>query len=274
MSQQLGRYYGGHRPDPDNHGMPGLEQFEKLRLAAVPNSFSLRDSVLSGPGILNQSQTGSCVGHATDGAIETRLAFLGTKVPHKSPLGIYDIARAMERADSNPNVPVAQLPALEDVGAIPSWAMKGLTDFGVPSYAQRPTVDAEVNDGPRLAQLEDGATFELKGAYRINATGSGLLLAIKQAISSGFPVPFAVQVDNAFENWTPGNAPITTPKGQILGGHYIYLIGYDTLATSKTVWTFANSWDVTWGDEGFAQGDDAFVQASTDLYVTDVHQVS
>jgi hypothetical protein len=187
----------GHRPDPINHGMPGVAHIQHKfgAVLRLPNKFSLRDSVLSGPGIMDQSITSSCVGHSIIGAIETRLKFLGTPIPHKSPLAVYDIARCTERADENPNTPVSRLPALTDNGSIPSYAWKGLTDWGIPSYSDRPTIVEEVNDGPYLGQIENSITFKLDGAYRIVAIGSGLITAFKQAVFAGFPVTLAIQVD-------------------------------------------------------------------------------
>lgn len=270
----------GHRPDPTNHGMPNVAKIQhKFGTAAqLPAKFSLRQYVLNGPGILDQIITSSCVGHSIVGAVETRLNFLGTPIPHKSPLAVYDIARCTERADEYPNTPVSQLPKLVDAGSIPSYAWKGLTDWGIPSYSERPTIVEEINDGPYLGQLEQSITFKLDGAYRIEATGSGLLTAFKQAIHSGFPVTLAVQVDQAFEdwgnNWNSSKAPITSPDpSRILGGHYIYGIGWDTLSNGKTIVECVNSWDYTWGDYGFLWGDENFVKGWTDIYVADVHQV-
>ena len=272
----------GHRADPANHGMPGLDQIRyKLTkaTAVMPAQFSLRQYVLSGPGILDQTVTSSCVGHGIDGAIETRLNFLGTPVPHKSPLGIYDIARCMERIDENPDTPVDQLPALTDNGSVPSYGWKGLSTWGVPAYSQRPTTPEDVNNGPFLGQLEDSITFKLDGAYRIEATGSGIFQAFQQAVFSGFPVTLAIQVDQAFEdwgnNWSPSEAPITAPNpSNILGGHYLYGIGWNTLSNGQLVAECVNSWNPTWGDNGCLWGDQSWINTWTDAYVSDVHQIS
>lgn len=270
----------GHRADPKNHGMPSAELLSHKfsRSAAFPSKFSLRQYVINGPGILDQTETSSCVGHGIDGAIETRLSFLGAPIPHKSPLGIYDIARCMERADEYQDTPVDQLPALTDNGAIPSYGWKGLATWGVPSYNQRPTDVAEVNNGPFLGQLEDSVSFKLDGAYRIEATGSGLIQAFQQAVFSGFPVTLAIQVDQAFENWgnnyNSSNPPVTAPNpNRILGGHYIYGIGWETV-NGKFIVECVNSWNTDWGDDGCLWGDGSFLDQSTDLYVADVHQTS
>ena len=260
--------------------MPGIEKIShKFSTTALPKQFSLRQYVLKGPGVLDQTQTSSCVGHGIDGAIETRLSFLGTPVPHKSPLAIYDIARCMERIDENPNTLVDQLPALTDNGSVPSYGWKGLSTWGVPGYDQRPTDVGEVNNGPFFGQLEDSITFKLDGAYRIEATGSGLLQAFQQAVFSGFPVTLAVQVDQAFEdwgnNWSASQAPITAPNpNNILGGHYIYGIGWKTLSNGQLVAECVNSWNPDWGDGGCLWGDASFVNGWTDCYIADVHQVT
>ena len=56
----------------------------------------------------------------------------------------------------------------------------------------------------------------------------------------------------------------------ILGGHYIYMVGYETLSNGLTVVEIVNSWGEDWGDLGFAKGDNKFVAGMRDIYVMSV----
>lgn len=263
----------GYREDRHDHGMPGISVLAgKFKVAAIPRSTNYRDKVLAGPGIMNQGGVGSCVGHATDGSIETRLAIMGTPISHRSPVWIYDVARCIERARLYRNTPNNKLPPLEDQGSMPSDAWNGIEKWGLCAYEDRPTSDATANKEPKLGMVESASEVILRGAYRIDDVGAARILAIKTALANGFPVALAVQVDVAFENFD-GKTPIGAPNPQeILGGHYIYCTGYDTLTSGKTIFNGPNSWSDQWGDGGFWIGNEAFIAGATDIYAADVHR--
>jgi hypothetical protein len=261
----------GYNKDRHDHGMPGISILSgKFKVATIPRSISYRDQVLAGPGIMNQGQVGSCVGHATDGSIETRLVIAGTPISHRSPVWIYDVARCIERARENAGVPNSRLPSLTDSGSMPSDAWAGVEKWGLAAYEDRPTDDSTANNEPRLGLVESASDVILKGAYRIDDTGSARILAMKTALANGFPVALAVQVDMAFENWD-GKNPLGAPNlEQLLGGHYIYATGYDTLSNGSTVFNGPNSWTDQWGDGGFWVGNEQLIAGATDIYVADV----
>lgn len=73
---------------------------------------------------------------------------------------------------------------------------------------------------------------------------------IKSALKEGFLVGFAMAVTNSLYELT---GPETTHKYDItapnIGGHYMYIVGYDDEYRSFII---ANSWGTSWGDGGFA----------------------
>lgn len=261
----------GYKKDRHDHGMPGISILAgKFKVAAIPRLVNYRDEVLAGPGMMNQGRVGSCVGHAADGAIETRLVIAGTPISHRSPVWIYDVARCIERARMCYRTPNSQLPDLEDQGSMPSDAWSGVEKWGLCAYEDRPTSDETANKEPKLGMVESASEVILTGAYRIDDVGSARILAIKTALANGFPVALAVQVDIAFEEFD-GKTPLGAPDPRyLLGGHYIYCVGYETLSNGRTIFNGPNSWSRSWGDEGFWIGNEQFIAGATDIYAADV----
>lgn len=261
----------GYIPDLDGHMVTPVKRLLGAEASVpVPNSASLRDHVSM---ILDQGSTGSCTGNATDGAVETRLAALGTPVQHRSPIGIYTLGRCIDRDGL-----LSQ--GLQDVGAMPNQVIRGISEWGLPIFGSMPADTKygeapdynQVNAEPGLAALESADDAEFLGAYSIGTVNRTSL--IRQALAAGYPVCFATMVDNAFENWN-GQKPIGAPNpNDILGGHYLYMIGYDTTTDGNTIVEFANSWGVTWGLQGFGLGDESFIAMMSDLYVMNVRKAS
>lgn len=263
------RYYG-HRSDPESAPREyGAHVGALLRAGSHgPPSASLKSATFAGPGVLDQSISSACVGHAIVGAIETHLAATGKPVPHHSPFCVYDWARCEERVQEMP--PGLPLPALLDTGSMPSLAMRGVTQFGVCLYERRPTDPGAVNDEPELAQFEDAAAFALLGWSRIDATGTERVTQMRAAIAAGYPVCRAIQCDEVFEEYRGGI--LGAPSSPILGGHYIYDVAYTTF-NGSTVFESANSWGLRWGEDGFFRSSEAAIQASSDIYVMAVRRI-
>lgn len=77
------------------------------------------------------------------------------------------------------------------------------------------------------------------------------LAAAHTAIQTG---PFMTGV-NWYENFfTPDASNVITIGGNIAGGHEFEIVAYDAV---KGLWKFANSWNTSWGDNGYAYMTDA-----------------
>jgi len=215
------------------------------------------------PGIWNQLGTGSCVGHGVLGAVLTRLALLGLLGEDRSPLGVYDLARCLERAALTPQG--RQLPELTDDGAYPSLAWQAIQRWGVPLLSERPLVEAEVNREPTIGGFEQGQLWRVDGAYRVE---DGDTLAIRRALASGFPVQVASMVDDAFMDWTPDQNPIGPPDPRHeLGGHAIYAVSY---LSPTGPYRIVNSWGLDWGDDGTCLVSEEWLRQAEDCYVAEV----
>jgi hypothetical protein len=223
---------------------------------------------------MDQLTTSSCVGHALVGASETRFHILGQPIVHKAPFCVYDVGRCIDRHP----LPNGKLPPLTDHGCEPNQAMRGVIEWGICNYEDRPTVVKDVNKEPRLSMLEDASEFELEGAYLLYPVGdnrdermASIIGQITQTLASGYPVPAARIFDTESEQWTPNKPPLgaSNPHDPHAGGHYIYLVGYEIDSQGKITVEFANSWG-DWGDDGFGFGDENFVGDLFDAYAMDV----
>jgi len=169
----------GYRPDPPDivirrNGYHLFAARKGITVSPLPLSTNNRQWLLpskGGPGILNQGQTGSCVGHALAAATTLRFALQLKPISLVSPIGWYNVARSIDRG---PDVH-GNLPALQDQGSEPSQAIRGAQEWGVESAAtwgNYPADPKTINNEATLKQLEDAAEFTLNGAYFLNSTGN------------------------------------------------------------------------------------------------------
>lgn len=282
-----GRRYGGpngygHKPDPAGHRVTSARRLLAAALVTLgstqlPDHASLQSCVLAGPGILFQMRTSSCVGHAIVGAVETRIAFLVERnLPapkldgHLAPLGAYDVARCVDR---HPDPTTNSLPPLVDEGSEPNQAFRGIAEWGICPFGVRPTVEAMVNRDPDLLEIETGAKQLVRGPFAIpNDSRKGDHVAA--AIVAGYPVCVATEVDSPFENYSGGTVLGPIDPGDDLGGHYIYIVGYRTNSAGKREYQIANSWDVSWGENGFAWMSEEWLAQTIDCYIVDLEDAA
>jgi hypothetical protein len=255
----------GCLPDPDTVRTPSSRVL--LGTASTPSAATLRAHTPSVP--LDQGPTSSCVGHAFAASIFASLSAAGTPLPDvPSPVGIYTLARCIDRAATEDG---GDLPPLVDTGSFPDQAARALREWGCgATITDWPTDPARINDEPTLGKLRGQSLFKLVGHYKINTYGGARVLDIRRALAAGFAVTCAVDVDEAFEAYDGG--VLGARKGDNLGGHYIYLHGYDTEVDGKTVFEGTNSWGIGWGALGRFRGDEAFAARLRDLYVMKVRR--
>lgn len=225
-----------------------------LAAPAVPARHSIEAFA---PEVMDQGPVGSCEGHSTAGAIYTTLNANGAPLPWvPSPLGIYNLALALDRGD-----PTAG--ALEDLGTETNTVLRVVHEFGVRPMGARVegrNSDCDIASAlrePLLGEIEADAQQLLIGAYQITSRGAQKLADVKTALASGFAVRVDSFVDMAFEDWQAGDAPfgkpdLNDPNG---GGHALYAVAYD-----GDVVTIRNSWAADWGDGGDIRVSAAFIE--------------
>ena len=202
--------------------------------------------------VRDQGQTESCVGQAFARAVHLRAAIAGSPIAFPSALAIYAFAR---------DIP------LQDQGCYPRMAAAGLTQMGVVSESRWPFDANQVNDEPPLDVAQHGAdtSVAIDGYYRIDSSGAQRSADVRQALAAGYPVPFAQEIGDDFENYAGG--VLDVHGGPILGGHMTCLVGF-----TPDYLIAINSWGPTWGESGFYRITDARLQSAivSDLYALSV----
>lgn len=125
-------------------------------------------------------------------------------------------------------------------------AMSYLKNHGIPTVAcEGYTSGAGVN-GKCPTACDDGSKMTLyKAKTYTHVRGEA---AIMKEISTNGPVEGAFTVYQDFMTYKSGVYAHTT--GSALGGHAIKILGYGE-ENGTPYWLCANSWNATWGDEGF-----------------------
>lgn len=213
--------------------------------------------------VLDQGMTESCVGHAIAQAADVRLGKLGFDAPPVSPLAIYTMARELARIRTSE--------PLEDVGSYARLAFKGARDFGLVSQECWPLETEHVNDDLPWDVLQAGSAFKVASWYRIASRGIGRVHDVCNAIAQGWPVVFAAEVDQPFQDFVgKKRVPAYDPKLAV-GGHMLCLVGYATEGPQK-VFRGINSWGESWGDHGLFWAGEEWLTADTiaDVYVVQI----
>lgn len=234
----------GYIADPPHRRTQRLSHEEFGRSPAPPLSASLERFE---PLILDQGQTGSCVGHGTAMCESISSTAAGKPLGFvPSPRANYAIARTLGRSSSS--VP------LDDGGAMPSDMARGADLFGCRPM-QGPTPDGRNSDvwgpddapAPNVNLEEDLGDLLVAGqklafqVLRIDETQPNFLGQIQAAIAAGWAVGIGIFVDQAFFDMKTSltSVDFADPNG---GGHWICLDAY-----SGSTYSGPNSWGLGWG---------------------------
>ena len=108
-----------------------------------------------------------------------------------------------------------------------------------------------IPERPPLAAYERAYDNRLAAFYNIRPYGADLLPSIDGALRGGLPVPFGLRINvDAFYNYKVGTV-IEAPSFTT-AGHAMVIVGYRTLPSGRKVYVLRNSWNVSWGDRGYA----------------------
>lgn len=262
----------GWNKDPAGHRYGSIHRLIAAT-GPLPKSWSNEATAL--PRIL-QDGAGACVAFAGFGGIYDSMSSRFAKDPSApppelfEPLTGYRFARAVDRE------PLADgsFPDLVDDGSAPNQFFRAAAEYGARrmSTEERAQIDAgsfdyaRVNAEPTPEEIEAANANHVIGTAAITAVGADRITAIKAALVAGLGLCFAVYVDSKFMDYTVG--VVGSPRGSILGGHYLRAFGYDTTLSGLTVVRFRNTWP-DWGlnDNADALGDEQFVAGWEDIIV-------
>lgn len=207
----------------------------------LPERFSRLNEM---PGVRNQGNLGTCVGHAAWAVKEWQeRQQKNNPAGGLSPAFIYALSKTL---DGIPNEP----------GTYPRVALKVLYDHGDCPEKDFPysnlTRDVRPEQPPAGA-FDNAVPFKVSAYAKVTGIDE-----LKRAIVEQGPVLAGVLVTESF---VQAKETIPLPAGRILGGHAVCLCGYDD---KQEAFLLMNSWGSGWGVNGFSWLPYTFVSWKTD----------
>ena len=244
-----GKGFVPHVSDPKDYPVEGRHVGFNYTVAPVgnllPPGAEIPEHVqLKTAKIRDQKATSMCVAFSFARHINHTLARLANLPPdqvvYPSEPGIYGVTREDDEMDDKGNFMV-------DGGLIPRMAATKMMLHGVVSDQRLPFSQATVNKALPWDVIQAGFDAKVKKYHFVPAAQgreTAFLDELHRLIASGYTIPFAQVVDQAFEDYDANSAPIRPVSGKDFGGHYTLLTGYD-----KKSRTFLadNSWSTSWG---------------------------
>ena len=204
----------------------------------IPSSFSL-----DGPPILSQGKTSKCV--AFSGAYYILSLYNG--VTNASANN--DIATSPEFAYAYYKKAVNDNDCDNGCYLFNEGNDKGLSEIlqtvGTTTWNQTPFVNSKICSVVNSTQQNQAAANKVEAYYRLDKKEYNNINEIKTWIYGGYPLWFAVNVE---DNWGDiGTGTWTSSSGKP-GAHAMVIVGYDD---ARKAFKVANSWGTTWGDSGY-----------------------
>jgi C1A family cysteine protease len=210
----------------------------------IPLSYSLRPYVSK---IFDQGDLGSCTANAFAGAHCLLQALAGTRptdIVAPSRLYFYYYERYIENNNSSSG--------LTDSGADEVDGLSLAQKSGVCIESLWPYIISKYNVRPPSTCDADAQRHKIRswGQVTVKTGGNNNAMAVKTVlVEKKCPVLIAMNVYQNFESSaTAATGMIMMPSGALLGGHEMYIVGYDD---TRHLFTIVNSWGTTWGDRGF-----------------------
>jgi C1A family cysteine protease len=150
-----------------------------------------------------------------------------------------------------------------DTGTCSHDVANALAQVGYCPESAYPYVDdsSKIDPGAMLEQLKRLAYDQrFQSTARVDSDTMSVAQcdsAVASALNAGYLLPFAIDVDSAFENLLPGQI-WPGPRGQILGGHCTTIVGRGPAnklcrytSSTEIVLKILNSWGPSFCDAGY-----------------------
>lgn len=203
-----------------------LKRFSAFR-AVDPSKWAECDLSTFGSPIRDQAQHGSCTGHAGVCAL--------------------DIVRRQEGETPvllSCTFPYSLVNGNRDNGASVSSILKVLEQVGTCTFAECGT------DQIYQSQIPKTAWDTAKKYQAVEAFTCHSFEEICEAVNSGFPTPFGIQVGQNFSRLNSDG--VCPPPDIVVGGHALCGVGLKRSRTGTWLLKFQNSWTAVWGLKGYA----------------------
>lgn len=203
--------------------------------------------------VKNQGHCGSCWTFATVGCLEAHMAikYDTWRAPRLSEQQLVDCAQAFDNHGCNGGLPSQAFEYVRAAGGLS-------TEFHYPYMAKDGTCAFNAS-GSSLAGGRGGAFMPKSAGIGVQVPGGSVNLTVgdenslKYHIAATGPVTIAYQVASDFRHYSNGvySSHVCKSRPQDVN-HAVLAMGYGTDPVSGLqYWTIKNSWDYTWGMEGF-----------------------
>jgi hypothetical protein len=216
----------------------------------LPESF-----VLDGPAIESQGQTSQCV--AFSGAYYILGMYNGLKnnVKNYNLAPSPEFAYAYFKKINNDKDCADGCFLFSDTEEGITGMADILTDHGTCSWNQMPFVESKNCAFTNSTQVSQAAANKASDYYRLSKNEFTKTDELKSWIYGGYPLWFAVDIDEGFQDLGP-NDIWKKASGANEGGHAMVIIGYDN---KKNAFKIANSWGTDWADKGYCWVDYSYL---------------
>jgi C1A family cysteine protease len=223
------RFYGWKPDRPDHRDFKFIHS--NVDASTLPEVHDLREWT---PKHMDQGTIGSCTAHAIIGAYRTELIKMGKIDKSFSRIQLYFDERFMEGTVGEDSG--AQIRDGMSILATKGVAPEELWGYDVSKFTVQPSDEVYA-----AAKLDLALTYS-----RVNVS----VLDIKAAIAANHPVVIGISVFPSFESpevARTGIVPMPGPNEQSIGGHALFLAGFNQ---KPGYFTARNSWGDSWGDKG------------------------
>jgi C1A family cysteine protease len=229
------RQYGWN-PDLPKRYAPCYQVRRQVPRDQRPAVVDFRQGPTPMPGILNQGNLGSCTANSIAAQIKYLQAKEGlAKVFLPSRLAIYYWEREAEGTTAS------------DAGASIDDQIKIVQTIGAPDEALWPYDISKFTVNPPATVVTAAALDKVPQAEFITDGLDGIMDSLEnyQPVSLGFVVYDSFESQAVADS---GMVPMPASTENVLGGHAVWLCGYDQ---NRQLGIAVNSWDIDWGDAGF-----------------------
>jgi hypothetical protein len=245
----------------------------RLSVSGLPDSAAIATNVT--PAVKDQGQRGTCAYFATVATLESYyMAQSATNTdPNLSEECLVDVRNwefdqgaaytgaddPSQRPDPNGDLPVSLILTVTADG-VPVSGQYGTTNCVYDGLSSAAVAGPDVAMTDYLSAVAASGNFGKGLTFNVNTAPT--VDAIRTLIASGVPVEVGIVVYNEYMDETDWRFDVKTDTADdIAGGHAVILTGYTTTSTG-TIFTFKNSWGVTWGNAGFGTMDDKILSNS------------
>src|SRR3954469_6635122 len=216
---------------------------------AVPPTVDLRQPWWN---IGNQEDTGSCVGGAVaDGVLRYHFGTAGRLGPdeHLSVRYVWMSSKETDGYTSRPET------FIELAGTSLKTAMDVCRNFGIATEAALPFhIGTKMFTGNENSFFADAAQRRILSYFNLGKDPNQW----RSWLAGHGPILAGLSIDKTWDDaaGTHGNLDTFDP-GSVRGGHAVTIVGY--LPNGRFI--VRNSWDTTWGDNGFGYASPAYIAA-------------